>query len=307
MEDAQVDDERAVLERAAEQHGLVTRQQALAAGLTDRQVDDRLRSGRWTAPRRGVVQVLGAPLTEEQAVMAACLFAGPSAVASDLTAARLWRLRLPDPEHIEVTTPPGRRVRTEGVRQHRTRFLARDEVCRLRGIPLTTVARTLVDCAGRVPAEQLGRVVDDALRRKLLRLPDLARSYDRVAAGPGRSTAAMAKVLAERAPDHDPGGSDRERQVARVLVAAGLPTPVAQHRVVVAGRTFFLDHAYPDTRIGIEFDGWDAHGTFEAFHHDRERARLLVAAGWRLVVITARTTPADLVRDVRALRLRRAG
>ena len=293
--------ERALLEQAARQHGLVTRQQARAAGLTDHQVDGRLRSGRWTAPRRGVVQVLGAPLTEEQVVMGACLVAGPSAVASHLTAARLWRLRLPDPEQIEVTTPPGRRVRAEGVRQHRTPNLARDEVLRLRGIPVTTVARTLVDGSGRVRPDEVSRVVDDALRRKLVQLPELVRSHQR------RHTAAMAKVLAERAPDSDPGGSDRERQVARILVAAGLPAPVPQHRVVVAGRTFFLDHAYPDERIGIEFDGWDAHGTFEAFHGDRERARLLVAAGWRLLQVTARTPPAELVRDVRALLLRRAG
>ena len=89
--------------------------------------------------------------------------------------------------------------------------------------------------------------------------------------------------------------------------AAGLPPPVQQHPVVVAGRTFQLDVAYPDAEVAVEFDGWDAHRGFEAFHGDRERARLLVAAGWRLLHVTARTTPAELVRDVRALLLRRAG
>ena len=293
--------ERALLEQAARQHGLVTREQARAAGLSNHQVDGRLRSGRWTTPRRGVIQVLGAPFTEEQSIMAVCLLAGRAAVASHLTAARLWRLLLPDPERLEVTTPPGRRVRVEGVRQHRTPVLAREEVYRLRGIPVTTVARTLVDCSSRVRAGALGPVVDDALRRKLVRLPELVRSHAR------RHTAGMAKVLAERGAGHDPGGSERELQVGRTLVAAGLPPPVAQHEVVVAGRTFRLDHAYPADRIAIEFDGWEAHGTFEAFHTDRERARLLVAAGWRLVLVTARTTPSDLVRDVGALLRRRAG
>jgi hypothetical protein len=301
MEDARMDGERHLLDRAARQHGLLTLRQARAAGLSDDQVHRRLQRGRWALQRRGVYRVTGAPATEEQVVLAACLVAGPSAVASHLTAARLWRLRLPDPDQLELTTPPGRRVRAEGVRQHRTRFLAREEVHRLRGIPVTTVARTLADCSGRVPADELGRIIDDALRRKLVTLPELVRCHRR------RHTAALGRVLAERAPDDDPGGSDRERQVARILVAAGLPPPVPQHRVVVAGRTFFLDHAYPDERIAVEFDGWDAHGTFEAFHGDRERGRLLVAAGWRLVVVTARTAPADLVRDVRALRLRRAG
>ena len=301
-----MDGERALLERAAKQHGLVTRAQARTAGLTDHQIDGRLRSGRWSTPRRGVLLVMGAPATEDQVVLAACLAAGPAAVASHLTAARLWRLRLPEPEHIELTTPPGRRVRAEGVRQHRFGQLAAEEVHRLRGIPVTTPARTLVDCGNRVGAGELGRVVDDALRRRLVVLPDLARCHARVPGG-RRPTAAMARVLAERAGGHDPGGSDRELQVARTLVAAGLRPPVRQHGVVVAQRTFFLDLAYPDARVGIEFDGWDAHGTFEAFHGDRERARLLVAAGWRLFHVTARTGPADLVRDVRSVLLRRAG
>ena len=222
-------------------------------------------------------------------------------MASHLTASRLWRLRLPDPELIEITTAPGRRVRAEGVRQHRTGSVRRAEVVRLRGIPITTVARTLVDCGGRVRPDELGRVVDDALRRRLVHLADLLHCHG------NRHTAAMARVLAERAPGHDPGGSDRELRVARTLVAGGLPPPVPQHTVLLPGRTCRLDLAYPDDRIAIEFDGWDAHGTFEAFHGDRERARLLVAAGWRVVQVTARTAPADLVRDVRALLLRRAG
>lgn len=301
-----MDGERGALERAAKQHGLVTLGQARAAGVSDDQIHRRVRSGRWAVQRRGVYRVTGAPATEDQVVLAACLAAGPAAVASHLTAARLWRLRLPEPEHIELTTPPGRRVRAEGVRQHRFGQLAADEVHRLRGIPVTTPARTLVDCSNRVGVGELGRVVDDALRRRLVRLPDLARCHARVPGG-RRPTAAMARVLAERAGGHEPGGSDRELQVARTLVAAGLRPPVPQHRVVVARRTFFLDLAYPDARVGIEFDGWDAHGTFEAFHGDRERARLLVAAGWRLVHVTARTAPADLVRDVRSVLLRRAG
>jgi len=296
-----MDGERRALERAARQHGLLTRDQARAAGMTDDQVDQRLRRGRWVLVRRGVVRVTGAPSTEAQAVLAACLAVGREAVASHLTAARLWRLRLPDPEKIEVTTPPGRRSRLDGVRHHRLATLGAEDVHRVTGVPVTTPARTLLDCGSRVEAAVLGKAVDDALRRRLLRMVDLVASHRR------RPTAALGTVLAERAPGYDPGGSDRELQVLRHLVAAGLPAPVQQHPVTVGDRSFRLDLAYPHALVAIEFDGWDAHGTFEAFHGDRERSRLLVAAGWRLVHVTARTTPADLVRAVRSLLLARAG
>jgi hypothetical protein len=297
-----MDTERRLLRRAARQHGLVTRGQALAAGLTADQVDHRLASGRWVALRRGVYVVAGTPSTYEQQVLAACLAVGPPCVASHRTAGRLHGLQLPPPERIDLTVLGDRQTRRPGVRLHRSRHLPRADLAVRAHVPVTSVARTLVDVGG----DGLGPVVDDVLRRGLTTLAELRRCLDRLGRG-GRRTAALARVLAERGPGHDPGGSDREAQVARALVAAGLPAPVQQHMVVVAGRTFHLDVAYPEARVAVEFDGWDAHRGFEAFHGDRERARLLVAAGWRLLHVTARTTPADLVRDVRALLLRRAG
>lgn len=106
-------------------------------------------------------------------------------------------------------------------------------------------------------------MVDDALRRKLVRLSDLRACHERIATGPGRrATVAMRAVLAERQPGYDPGGSDRELWVRKVLVAAGLPPPVQQYRVWVGSRWFDLDLAYPAKLVGLEFDGWDTHGTF---------------------------------------------
>lgn len=296
-----MDTERRLLRRAARQHGLVARRQALAAGLTADQVDHRLATGRWVALRHGVYVVAGAPSTYEQQVLAACLAVGPPCAASHRTAARLHGLQLPPPERIELTVLGDRQTRRPGVRLHRTRHLVRADLAVRAHVPVTSVARTLVDVGG----DGLGPVVDDALRRGLTTLPELRGCLDRLCRG-RRHTAALAKVLAERGPGYDPGGSDREREVVRTLVAAGLPAPVQQHTVVVAGRTFRLDVAYPDAEVAVEFDGWDAHRGLEAFHGDRERARLLVAAGWRLLHVTARTTPAELVRDVRALLLGRA-
>ncbi len=110
----------------------------------------------------------------------------------------------------------------------------------------------------------------------------------------------MRVVLAERTPGYDPGGSDRERNVLRALAGAGVALPVQQFRVRLGHRTYVLDYAYPAERIALEFDGWDVHGTHSAFHRDRERSRALAAAGWRLLIVTARTHVRDLVADVTA-------
>lgn len=293
--------DRAVAHLAVRQHGLVTRGQARQCGMSDNAIAGRLAAGRWRRVRTGVFVINGTPPSWEQQVHAACLAVGPSAVASDLTAGRLWGMLLPEPRIIEVVTPPGRQARLSGVRHHRRSTLHPTDVAGHGGIPVTSSARTLVDVGGRLPHQRLERAVNDALRRKLVRLEDLRTCHERVDTGPGRRpTVAMRSIMAERAPGFDPGGSDRELWVMKVLARAGLPPPVQQHRVHLGDRYYDLDLAYPPEWIALEFDGWDAHGTFLAFHGDRQRTRRLVAAGWRVLPITARTTPAELVADVTA-------
>lgn len=242
----------------------------------------------------------GAPPSREQAILAACLII-QGAVASHLSAGWLWGLQLPEPAEIHVTTPPGIRLRHDGLVHHRRSPLPITDLTRCRGIPTTTPARTLVDSSGLVRPGRLGPVVDDAFRRKLVTLAELRACHQRLDSGSGRrATVALREVLAERAPGYDPGGSDRELWVKKVLVSAGLAAPVQQHRVRVGARWFDIDLAYPPELVGLEFDGWDTHGTFSAFHRDRERMRLLVALGWTMLPVTSRTRPAELVRDVRA-------
>jgi very-short-patch-repair endonuclease len=73
-----------------------------------------------------------------------------------------------------------------------------------------------------------------------------------------------------------------ETRVRRVLHGAGL-RPVRQHPVVVDGRRYRLDFAWPDLRLAVEPDGYAAHGSRAAFERDRRRWADLTSAGWRLV------------------------
>ena len=86
-----------------------------------------------------------------------------------------------------------------------------------------------------------------------------------------------------------------------MLERAGLACPVQQLPVRIGHRTLRLDLSDPDRRVAIEFDGWDTHRTFAAFHADRDRLRRLAAAGWTVVPVTARTSATALVRDVAAV------
>ena len=66
-----------------------------------------------------------------------------------------------------------------------------------------------------------------------------------------------------------------------VLQAPGMPRFTLQHRVVVAGRTFFLDAACEEVRLAVEMDGAAWHGSREQRERDIRRDALLATVGWQ--------------------------
>jgi hypothetical protein len=224
---------------------------------------------------------------------------GEPAWASHATAARLWPLRGIYDDLIEISVVLERRPRVDGVRVHRTGTLLESDVRVLRGIPVLSPARTIADLSSRLNVEELGSIVDDALRRGLLSL----RSLDRVARhlhrkAPGRSPKKLASVLADRVPGYHLGGSDLEVWVSDCLVKGGLPAPVRQFRVLVEGRTYYLDLAYPEIKLAIEVDGFDFHRGRAVFDADRQRQNDLVRSGWTVLRFTSRSTAHDIVASV---------
>jgi hypothetical protein len=284
---------------AHRQHGLVTREQALAVGMSPRQVLRRLQRGRWQPVRRGVYVGGWVPPSWEQAVLAVVLAVGPPCAASHATAARLWGLPVPAGEGIHLRTPGSRRAALDGVIHHRAEG---DDVTVHRRVPVTTVARTLVD------VDATERMVDDALRRGLLRLEDLATCVDRLDHRGRRRTLGIRRLVAERMPGHQPAANDWERWLARVLQGSGLPAPVHQFPVDVGARRRYLDLAYPAERVGLEFDGFAEHGLIRSiFDDDRMRENDLRLAGWLVLHFTSRSTPVTIVETTRrALRQRQS-
>ncbi len=287
---------------ARRQHGLVHRTQVLTSH-TPRQLDRLVAQGHLVRVQPEVYRVGGAPDGWEPALMAAVLAAGDGAVASFRAAAHLWGLAgFWETPPVEITTPTRRRVRLRDVRVHDSGTLDGIHVQRRRSIPVTSVARTLCDLTACCWPNQIGRALDDALRRKLVTLGRLRSVYADLATRGRRRSTVMRTLLAERSPSFHPGGSDPEVRMVRVLIGAGLPAPVQQHRVRIEGRTFRIDAAYPDQLVALEYEGFEFHTGRTAFDDRYERDRLLRTSGWLLVYVTSRTTDAQLVRDtVRAL------
>ena len=149
----------------------------------------------------------------------------------------------------------------------------------------------------------LGRITDHALRRRLTTIPDVEATYELLAAS-GRRLGALQKVLEERRPGWDPGDSSREIDVLQALVDAGLPSPVQQHQVSVGRRLYLIDLAYPELKIGIEYDGDEAHSGYAAREHDRVRRNRLTAAGWNMLHFARGSTPDEIVETVGSARER---
>ena len=227
--------------------------------------------------------------------MAACLAAGDGAMASHRTALRLWDV-VGRSGRIELLADERRRIRLDRVTSHRSRLLPLFDRTTRHGIPVTTVARTIVDLAPIQGDERVvGTWIDAALRAKNLDLLELRSCLARVA-GPGRGdVACLRQALARRLPGYDPGDSDLEVRALTALTDAGFPLPAQQFRVQCPDGPAFIDLAYPEHLVAIELDGWDQHGRRSAFDGDRARRNELTVQGWQVFQFTATMSDRVLV------------
>lgn len=270
---------------AARQYGLVARRQARALGATTSGLASRLSGRAWEAPTPRVLRLVGSTPGVRQQLMLAVLDAGPHAVVSHESAAALWRLPGFSFSPAHVSRPrrgPGRR--SDAAVVHHPRSLPGTHTTERLGIPVTSLARTLVDLAGVVHPGRLERLVDTVATRSPSALVAMrAVAADLRACGrPG--AAAMAAVLAARPPDHVPPASGLEARFARVLAEAGeapldRQVDVGGHEWL--GRVDLLDRRL---RVIVEVDSVVHHTSPLDRAADARRDARLHAAGWVEVV-----------------------
>jgi hypothetical protein len=144
------------------QHGVITRVQLLDLGVSSRQIERRIRSGRLHPVWRGVYSVGRPQLGRLGWWMAAGLACGPGAVLSHGSAAALWGFGNEPPGLVEVSLPPGRSSQRPGIRVYRRASLEPSDVTTHKRIPVTSPTRTLIDQATQLAPGRLERAVNEA-------------------------------------------------------------------------------------------------------------------------------------------------
>lgn len=245
------DAETALAVLAASRHGIVLRAKARQAGLSAREIDQRMRRELLVRMHEGVYRHAAAPSTPSGRLLAAVLASGDQAVASHRSAARLHALRGTPRWRPEVTVARTRLPRHAGIIVHRTNLLEPVDVTRSTASRSPPWPAPLLDLGAVVPFELVERATQDAIIRQLVSAVELICVLERVGTRGRRGTAALrATVRAGTAPKGIE--SHLELGFLRLIKACSLPTPVLQHQIVVDdGRRFRL--TWPGRSYGSQW------------------------------------------------------
>ena len=282
---------------ADRQHGVVSREQLLAAGVSAQAIGRAVRAGRLRPLFRGVYAVGHIAVRREGWWMAALLAGGEDAALSHLTAATLWELRTGPILPVEIITSSARGRKHDRITTHRI-CLGASETLVFDRLRVTTPARTIVDLAGTLSARSLRETIERAQDRRRFHpgqiRASLAHGRRRPATGP------LTDLLELMQPDADNARSHLERLFLALARGTGLPRPEVNR--VIGGRR--RDFSWPQQRLVVEVDGYRYHSSRQAKRRDHRRDRELTALGWRPIRLTYEEVafePNEIARELGAL------
>jgi len=223
--------------------------------------------------------------------MGAVLACGPGAALSHRSAAALHDLCADNRSVIDVTVSC-RTVRPRpGILPHTADLVERD-LTAVDSVPVTSLARTLLDLSAVTDVTGLRRAYE---RAEQLRVLDLTYVDEVLKRNKHSRGYASLRALAAEHRSFPVTRSELERRMARVCEDASLPPPIANATVDLPGGPIEVDFLWPAQRLVVETDGFETHGTRAAFERDRRRDQRLMAAGYRVVRFTWR----QVVRDAK--------
>jgi hypothetical protein len=277
----EADTHRRLGKHAAGRHGVFTRSEARAHGVSDRAIDGRTDVGRYERVAPAVYTIAGARRTMAQRIVAVVASFPGLAAASHQTAAELWGLTNRGIRTIEVVTTRWDRVHRPEATVHESLDLVREDVVDHRDIPVTTPARTVVDL-GASNRWLVESALENGIRRGLFTLDEVAAFVARVARRGRRGVGVIRPLLEARKRWDEATESILEDHFRRLLSDAGLPAPTPQFVLRDRSEQFVCraDFAYPNARVLVELDSEAHHLDRITFRRDRSKQNRATVLGW---------------------------
>ena len=258
-----------------------------------------VRAGRLHSLHRGVYAVGHTDLSQRGECLAGVLAVGPGSLLSYWSAGWLWGILSTSPRPFHVTAPCTRRLRYRPpLRVHRARNLVAADRAVIDRIPLTNLARTLLDLAEVLRPERLAKVLEQA--EKLKQFDGLEVRAVCVRSRGHRGSRRLLAALAAHRPSERVLRSDLERDLLALVEASDLPRPAMNYFV---GK-YELDAYWEEFDLAVELDTFETHGSRRAFEADRERDAVLLEEGIRTIRVTDRQIerePAEVLRRLSVL------
>jgi very-short-patch-repair endonuclease len=277
---------------AARQQGRFTRAQVRTVDPSPTTIATRVRNGRWRRITSKVLRLPGAPDGRVADLWTAHLHAGAQSVVGYTSAASMHGFPSVPDRGTRLVVPAGLHLRSSIFTAHQSRDLTPAEVVVVDRLPVTSVARTLVDLAPETSRARLEAWFDHLSAERRVRPSEVAELIEELE-GPGKGgLGELIAVVGDRLPGPGIEQGRLERALTSVVRAAGMGAGMAQHphpgRFVASG---LVDRAFPEARLIIEADGRRWHERRAANLADLRRDRAAAVEGW----LTVRYTFDDLV------------
>ncbi len=291
----------AVVEAARHTSGFITSDELGRMIIPSSTVSRWVELGLLHRMQRGVFRTQSGAFGFEESLELAMKIGSDQQVIGGRTALEVWGLPGGVRTKVNLVGPRGTRSRSMHVVSWESRDLRPVDSVRKGRLRLTTPLRSVIDAAPFCSDEQLGQQLTAAVESRHFTYEDVQMRLAELSKRGRRGPAQVRKILRARITLDERALNSYEKVALRVFGRGGFPPPIAQYRIDVGGRTYYVDFAWPQYGVFVECDSMLAHSSPEQLQADLDRQNDLVGASWTPVRFTywdVLERPDDVIRQL---------